>query len=176
MAKHRAPVVKRRPVRRALRYVAGLPVRALLVLPRVALRALSGSLWLARGLAVGTLGLAWLAAVTALVTLASLAGRHGAELRGKIITHLLEPFGKRARGEDNPSPRQGALPPVPAPKPRARRPRQPSTLPRDVDPDPSLWPAIDNAWGGTRDPLVYEDDEGDSVGIVAMRGLARHAA
>ncbi len=107
MAKHRAPVVKRQRVRRTLRVVAGLPFRGLVLVGRVILAAPRGAWWLARGLAMGTLGLAWLAFTTALVAIASLAGRNGAELRNMIVKHLLEPFGKRAQAKRSPAKGKG---------------------------------------------------------------------
>jgi hypothetical protein len=94
-----------------------------------------------------------------------------------IVKHLLEPFGKRAQQHTNPSPvpskRKGKGSKGKGKSKGKAKPAHtnPSTLARDVDPDPALWPAIDNAWGGTPDPLVYEDDLDDSITMRAIRGL-----
>ncbi len=149
MAKHRAPRAPRRYVRRTLR----LPFRALAWAGRATLAAPRAAWWLARGLAVGTLGLAWCAFVVALVALASLAGRNGAELRSKIVTHLLEPFGKRAEQRQAPAPtpgkgkRKGKGSKGKGKGKGKAKPAHtnPSTLPVDTDPD--LWPGMDNTWG-----------------------------
>jgi hypothetical protein len=159
--------------------VAGLPFRGLVLVGRVILAAPRGAWWLARGLAMGTLGLAWLAFTAALVAIASLAGRNGAELRNMIVKHLLEPFGKRAHERTAPPAKGKGKGKGKGSKGKGKgkgkaKPAHtnPSTLARDVDPDPALWPHVDNAWGGTRDPLIIEDDDHvDSLGIQAIKGL-----
>jgi hypothetical protein len=186
MAKHRAPVVKRQRVRRTLRVLGSLPFRGLVLVGRVMLagpRALAaaarGAAWLARGLVTGTVGLAWLAVTSALILVASLAGKYGAELRNMIVKHLLEPFGAKATAHT----KRSSVPSKGKRKCKGRkckgkgkgkaksRHTNPSTLARDVDPDPALWPHVDNAWGGTRDPLVVEDDLDDSITMRAIKGL-----
>ncbi len=163
MAKHRAPVVKRQPVRRTLRVLAGLPFRGLVLVgrailagPRALVAAARGAAWLARGLVTGTVGLAWLAVTSALILVASLAGRYGGELRNMIIKHLLEPFGAKATAHTKRSsvPSKGKRTckgskgkSKSKSKSKARKPAHtnPSTLPVDTDPD--LWPGMDNTWG-----------------------------
>ncbi len=165
VAKHRAPVVKRQRVRRTLRVLGNLPFRGLVLVGRGILSGPRAALWLARGLAQGTLGLAWLVVTSALILVASLAGKYGGELRNMIIKHLLEPFGKRAQQHTNPSP----VPSKGKAKAKAKPAHtNPSTLPVDTDPDPALWPDMDNSWG----IVDHEDDDHvDSLGIQAIKGL-----
>ncbi len=173
MAKHRAPVVKRQRVRRTLRVLGSLPFRGLVLVGRGILSGPRAALWLARGLVQGTLGLAWLVVTSALILVASLAGKHGGELRNMIVKHLLEPFGKRhtpapvvpskgkGKSKGKGSKSKGKSKGKPAHT-------NPSTLPVDVDPDPALWPHTDGSWG----IADHEDDDHvDSLGITAIKGL-----